>query len=116
MEQANDTIYINANDISTLPPTSLWPSMTLNSNACTIMRNPWEDKLKEYCNATDKHLDDLEEDIEFLDKMRKDMNSEIAFHNDKIGEFEAKITSLQNENVQLHTELDELYNQIYILR
>jgi len=74
MEQANDTIYINANDISTLPQTSLWPSMTLNSNACTIMRNPWEDKLKEYCSSTDKHLDELEEDIEFLDNMRKDTN------------------------------------------
>ena len=72
MRTDNDTIYRDAKDI--LASGWLSSSMTLNSNACTITYTSWEDKLKEYCNSTDKHLDELEEDIEFLDNMRKDTN------------------------------------------
>lgn len=71
MEQEKPTIYITKDML-----TSGWPSqsITVNSATCCTMGNPWEDKLKEYCNSTDKHLDELEEDIEFLDNMRKDTN------------------------------------------
>lgn len=79
MEQEKPTIYITKDMLTSgWPSTSIstWssPSITVNSNSCCTMRNPWEDKLKEYCNSTDKHLDELEEDIEFLDNMRKDTN------------------------------------------
>ena len=113
MEQEKPTIYITKDML-----TSGWPStsITADSNVCCTMYNPLDDKLKKYCNSTDKHLDELEEDIEFLDKMRKDTNGQLALHNDKIGELESKISYLQAENVKLRTDLDELYSQIYILQ
>lgn len=108
-ELENTTIYQSADVIG-------WdPCVTINTSGLTI-HNPWEDKLKEYCNSTDKHLDDLEEDIEFLDKMRKNMNDELSFHEDKIKEYKSRIDFLEHENEQLHKYLDDLQSQIYIMQ
>lgn len=117
-ELENTAVYtINAAD--TAAP--YWSSITANSPAIAgwepvSVYDPWEDKLKEYCSSTDKHLDDLEEDIEFLDKMRKNTNSELGFHEDKINDLESKLELLKDENIQLHKYLDDLHNQIFILQ
>lgn len=109
------------------------PSITLNSSAFTASAatfnpssiattncNPWEqlieDKLKEYCYSTDKHLDDLEEDIDFLDKERKEMNSNIAYHNDMVYQFQSDIARLVDENTKLRANLNDLQNQIFTLQ
>lgn len=104
------------------------PSITLNASAipfsassiATTNYNPWEqlieDKLKEYCYSTDKHLDDLEEDIDFLDKERKEMNSNIAYHNDMVYQFQSDIARLVDENTKLRANLNDLQNQIFALQ
>lgn len=122
-EMENTTIYPSAADVITA---ARGPTITLDSSAMTLtssafaINNPWEsmidDKIKKYCDSTDKHLDDLEEDIEFLDKMRKDMNGELAFHDDMIDQFQADISLLKDENTRLRAELDNLRGQIYALQ
>lgn len=115
-EMENTTLYQSAEDIIAA---ARGPAITLNSSAFTI-NNPWEsmidDKIKKYCESTDKHLDDLEEDIEFLDKERKNATAMLDFHTDKIDEFQSKIDLLKNENVLLRNELNDLQNQIYMLQ
>lgn len=108
-ELENTTIYQSADVIG-------WdPCVTINTSGLTI-HNPWEDKLKEYCNSTDKHLDDLEEDIEFLDKMRKNMVDWLGIHEDKINDLESKLDLLTNENALLRIALEDVRNQIYTLQ
>ena len=117
-ELENTAVYtINAADTAALYGSSL----TTNSPAIAgwepvSVYNPWEDKLKEYCSSTDKHVDELEEDIDFLNKERKDAVDMLVFHNDKIGELESKLELLKDENIQLHKYLDDLHNQIFILQ
>lgn len=115
-EMENTTLYQSAENIIAA---ARGPAITLNSSAFTI-NNPWEsmidDKIKKYCDSTDKHLDDLEEDIEFLDKERKNATAMLDFHTDKIDEFQSKIDLLQNENGQLHKYLSDLQTQIYMLQ
>ena len=123
-EMENATVYINAADTSAI--TSSYRSSTYtihnswepNNNACESVPvyNPWEDKLKEYCSSTDKHLDDLEEDIEFLDKMRKNTDSELGLHEDRMDGLESKLDLLKNENAILRIALEDLQNQIYTLQ
>lgn len=108
-ELENTTIYQSADVIG-------WdPCVTINTSGLTF-HNPWEDKLKEYCNSTDKHLDDLEEDIEFLDKMRKNTNTELGFHEDRMNGLESRIDLLKNENTLLRQYLGDLQVQINILQ
>ena len=104
------------------------PSITLNASAltfdpfastttnCNLWEQLIEDKLKEYCYSTDKHLDDLEEDIEFLDKQRKEMNSNIEYHSDMVSHFQADISLLKDENTRLRGALNDLQNQIFALQ
>lgn len=124
-EMENATVYtINAADTAAI--TSSYRSSTYtihnpwepNNNACESVPvyNPWENKLREYCSSTDKHLDDLEEDIEFLDKERKNMNGDLSIHEDKINDLESKLDLLKRENIQLCTALNDLQNQIYTLQ
>lgn len=127
----NTTVYINAEDM--LRPVYKPSTITLNSSAFTASAatfnpstiattnyNPWEqlieDKLKEYCYSTDKHLDDLEEDIDFLDKRRKEMNNTIDYHSDMIGQFQSDISLLVDENARLRANLNDLQGQIYMLQ
>ena len=127
-EMENTTIYQTAEEIArgfnsaTYTIHNTWAT---NNNACTSVNNdwapvpvynPWENKLKEYCNSTDKHLDDLEEDIEFLDKERKNTNGLLALHEDKMDGFESKLDLLKNENALLRIALEDLQNQIYTLQ
>lgn len=117
-ELENAAVYtINAADMAALYGSSL----TTNSPAIAgwepvSVYNPWEDKLKEYCSSTDKHLDDLEEDIEFLDKERKNANSLLALHEDKMDGLESKLDLLKNENALLRIALEDLQNQVYALQ
>lgn len=111
-EMENTTIYQSAENILA---SANGPTVTFDTSAFTL-HNPWEDKLKTYCDSTDKHLDDLEEDIFFLDKERKNTTDMLVFHNDKIGELESKLDLLKDENIQLHKYLDDLHNQIFILQ
>jgi len=95
-------------------------ALTVNPTViATTNCNPWEqlieDKLKEYCSSTDKHLDDLEEDIDFLNEMRKEMNNTVAYHDDMIGQYKSDIAFLKDENALLHGLLNNLQNQIYEL-
>ena len=124
-EMENATVYQTAEKIAYGPYVTFDSSTYTihnpwepNNNACESVpvHNPWEDKLKEYCSSTDKHLDDLEEDIEFLDKMRKNTNSELGFHEDRINDLESKLDLLKNENALLRTALEDLQNQIYTLQ
>lgn len=117
-ELENTAVYtINAADTAALYVSSL----TTNSPAIAgwepvSVYDLWEDKLKEYCSSTDKHLDDLEEDIEFLDKERKNMNGDLSIHEDKINDLKSKLDLLKRENIQLCTALNDLQNQIYTLQ
>lgn len=124
-ELENATVYtINAADTAAITPSYRPSTYTIhnpwepNNNACESVPvyNPWEDKLKEYCSSTDKHLDDLEEDIEFLDRERKNMNGDLSIHEDKINDLESKLDLLKRENIQLCTALNDLQNQIYTLQ
>ena len=123
-EMENTTVYQTAEKIAYGPYVTFDSSTYTihnpwepNNNACTSVpvHNPWEDKLKEYCNSTDKHLDDLEEDIEFLDKERKNTNSELALCEDRVDGLESKLDLLKNENALLRIALEDLQNQIYTL-
>ena len=115
-EMDNTTLYQSAEDIIAA---AREPAITLNSSAFTI-NTPWEsmidDKFKEYCESTDKHVDELEEDIEFLDKARKKTTDMLDYHNDKINEFQSRIDLLKDENDQLHKYLNDLQSQIYALQ
>jgi len=131
-EMENTTVYtINAADTAAITSSYRPSTYTIhnpwepNNNACTSVNNdwvpvpvysPWEDKLKEYCNSTDKHLDDLEEDIEFLNKERKNTNGLLALHEDKMDGLESKLDLLKNENALLRTALEDLQNQFYTLQ
>ena len=127
-EMENTTIYQTAEEIArgfnsaTYTIHNTWAT---NNNACTSANNdwapvpvynPWEDKLKEYCNSTDKHLDELEEDIDFLDRERKNMNGDLSIHEDKINDLKSKLDILKRENIQLCTALNDLQNQFYTLQ
>lgn len=115
-EMDNTTLYQSAENIIAA---ARGPAITLNSSAFTI-NNPWEsmidDKFKEYCSSTDKHVDELEGDIDFLNKARLYTGDMLDFHNNKIGELESKLELLKDENIQLHKYLDDLHNQIYMLQ
>lgn len=111
-EMENTTIYQSAENILA---SANGPTITFNTSSFTL-HNPWEEKLKEYCSSTDKHVDELEGDIDFLDKERKNATDMLVFHNDKIGELESKLELLKNENIQLHNELNTLHTQIYDLQ
>lgn len=119
-EMEHATIYQSAQDILTPVYGS---SLAIDASAITVtssIQNPFEsmidDKMKEYCDSTDKHLDELEEDIYFLNKARQDMNNMIDYHQDKVDEFQSKMDLLKDENEQLHKYLNDLQNQIYMLQ
>ena len=130
-ETENTTVYQTAEKIAYGPYVTFDSSTYTihnpwepNNNACTSVNNDWapvpdynqwKDKLKEYCSSTDKHLDDLEEDIDFLDRERKNMNGDLSIHEDKINDLESKLDLLKNENALLRTALEDLQNQIYTL-
>ena len=119
------TTYQSAEDIltSVVHNTSLkidGSALTFDSSPITTTNcNPWEqlidDKLKEYCYSTDKHLDDLEEDIDFLDKQRKEMDTLIDYHNSMVYQFQSDIALLKDENTRLRGALNDLQNQIFTL-
>ena len=113
-EMDNTTIYQSPENIAVVAP-----AITVNSSGFTVY-NSWEqmidDKMKEYCDSTDKHVDELEEDIEFLDKARKKTTDMLDYHNDRINEFQSRIDLLKDENDQLHKYLNDLQSQIYALQ
>jgi predicted nucleic acid-binding Zn-ribbon protein len=117
-----NTIISKLSNISSYYPTAETVStsvccqpLTVNSSTVTIC-NPWEEKIKKYCDATDEHVDKLEEDIDFLDKKREDVNDKLIFLFDKIGELEREITILKGENTQLRDDLNTLCSQIFTLQ
>lgn len=61
-----------------------------------------EEKIKEYCDKVDQHVDKLEEDIEFLNNKRQ-MNEE-------------HIVRLINQNIQKDTKIKELEDSITFLK
>jgi len=90
-------------------------STAVDSSIVTIY-NPWEEKIKKYCDATDEHVDKLEEDIDFLDKNRNDVNDKLTFLFDKVGKFECEIDILKDENAKLRDDINTLCSQIFTLQ
>lgn len=120
---AENTIMTKISNISSYYPTAetittsiCGQPITINSSVFSAIRNPWEEKIKEYCDATDEHLDQLEGDIDFLDKKRKEANDERTFLFDKASKFECELALLKDENAKLRTDLNDLYSEIYMLR
>jgi len=102
---------------TTTATTNTGPMLSsLNITPTTITWASNNNEQKEYIEKLEKHIDELEEDIDFLDKMRQNMEGELAFHNEKISEFTTKISHLEDENTKLRDDLNNLYAKICIIQ
>jgi peptidoglycan hydrolase CwlO-like protein len=102
---ATNTIYC-APTTSTTTSTSATISPTIYTTvgptSISLAYENTEEKMREYCDKVDQHVDKLEEDIEFLNEKRK-LNEE-------------HIENLINQNLQKDTTIKELTARINSLQ
>lgn len=80
------------------------PTTVCTESATVYTTNTIDDKIRDYEEKLDKHVDELEEDIEFLDNMRieqadtiADLNNRLRYANDKLNTQETLINNLRIE-------------------
>lgn len=84
-------------------------STTFTPNAIYMSNQSVDETIKEATEKVDKHVDQLEEDIEFLNEKREkleyDLNELRAQHFKTVSELTMKIDKLETDNVNLITRL-----------
>lgn len=98
---ATNTIYC-APTTSTTTSTSATISPTIYTTvgptSISLAYEDTQEKVKEYCDKVDKHVDELEEDIEFLNEKRQSN--------------EERLEQLINQNIWQDTTIKELTARI----
>ena len=97
---ADSAVYtITAADtLTSFPTTITWPTITVTT----------DEKIKEYTDKTDKHIDELEQDIEFLNTEREKTNVLLKDYEDKINCFKICIDYMQTKIAELEDKLNEM--------
>lgn len=81
---------------------------TVSSPTIYLSYESTEEKIKEYTEKTDKHVDELEADIEFLNKERQDMNDKLIFQATTIYDLTNRIKELEDTCKSLKTFVNYL--------
>lgn len=86
-----------------------YASTTFTPNAIYMSNQSIDETIKEATEKVDKHVDQLEEDIEFLNEKREkleyDLNELRAQHFKTVSELTMKIDKLETDNANLITRL-----------
>lgn len=93
-----NTIYCEPITSTTSASTTASTIYTASVPTITLAYSDTEEKMKEYCDKVDQHVDALEEDIEFLNEKRKSN--------------EERIEQLINQNTEQDTTIKELTARI----
>lgn len=88
-----------------------WVNM---SNFVTVADNTIE-KYKEYADKVDRHVDQLEEDIEFLNNERESLKDIITRMDLDLDIAKCRVKALEDENTNLKAHINYLEGRIYEL-
>lgn len=96
---ATNTIYYEPITSTTTSTSTSAPTIyTTSGPTITLAYENTQEKVKEYCDKVDQHVDELEEDIEFLNEKRKSN--------------EERLEQLINQNIEQDTTIKELTARI----
>lgn len=97
-----NTIYYNPLTSTTTTSTTTPTVYTTSGPTISFIYENTEERMKNYCDKVDQHVDKLEEDIEFLNEKRK-LN-------------EGHLERLINQNIEQDAAIKDLTNEIKDLR
>ena len=99
-----NTIYYDPITSTTTATSTTSPTIytTVGPTSISFAYENTEEKMREYCDKVDQHVDKLEEDIEFLNEKRK-LNEE-------------HIENLINQNLQKDTRIKVLEDTVTFLK
>ena len=97
------------------PVSSTWPiaAMPVSGGVCD---DGLEEKIKKYTNKVDEHIDELEEDIEFLNKKReeleKNFNAGMSTISESINDDRERITELETRSAAANSPEELTFRMI----
>lgn len=91
------------------------PISTTTTGTIYAAYNTSEEKMKEYTEKVDKHVDQLEEDIEFLNNERESLKYVVKRIDADLDTATYRINALEDENTKLKAHIDYLERKIYEL-
>ena len=68
--------------------------------------------MKEYIEKTDKHIDELEEDIDFLNKKREELECEVYLNKSQLDELKKDRDYLMTKISDLETKIGNLEDKL----
>ena len=98
----NTTYYAPITSTTTSTSTAASTIYTMSGPTITLAYENTQEKVKEYCDKVDQHVDELEEDIEFLNEKRRSN--------------EERLEQLINQNSEKDTAIKELTAEVNDLR
>lgn len=106
------TVSNASTSTSTISPTIY---ATIDPTSISFTYKDTEEKMKEYCDKVDQHVDKLEEDIEFLNDHRLSNEEQIEFLVQQNIEKDTKIKELISELQDIKGYANYLANRIDLL-
>lgn len=113
---ATNTIYYEPiTSTTTTSTTSPTVYTTVGPTSVSFIYKDTEEKMKEYCDKVDQHVDELEEDIEFLNTKREEQEQVIAAMQVNNTDYNKRIEELEKEKMNLESYVHWLETRIEIL-
>lgn len=85
---------------------------TVGPASVSFIYKDTEEKMREYCDKVDRHVDELEEDIEFLNTKREEQEQVIAALLVNDTEYNKRIEELEKEKMHLESYVNWLETRI----
>ena len=98
----NTTYYAPITSTTTSTSTAASTIYTMSGPTITLAYENTQEKVKEYCDKVDQHVDELEEDIEIINEKRRSN--------------EERLEQLINQNSEKDTAIKELTAEVNDLR
>ena len=110
-----NTIYYEPITTTTTSTTSPTVYTTVGPASVSFIYKDTEEKMREYCDKVDRHVDELEEDIEFLNTKREEQEQVVAALRINDTEYNKRIEELEKEKMNLESYVNWLESRIEAL-
>ncbi len=109
-----NTIYYDPTTSTTTSTSTTSPTVytTIGPTSISFAYKNTEEKMKEYCDKVDQHVDKLEEDIEFFNTKREEQEQVIAVLRINNTEYNRRIEELEKEKMNLESYAHWLESRI----
>ena len=110
-----NTIYYEPITTTTTSTTSPTVYTTVGPASVSFIYKDTEEKMREYCDKVDRHVDELEEDIEFLNTKREEQEQVVAALRINDTQYNKRIEELEKEKMNLESYVNWLESRIEAL-